>query len=180
MDTHHGLAFPYLVTPRLTLRRFEQRDLPDLLAYRNDPEVERWQGWGWHDEERGVRLLAAFIGCGFGVPGEENSAQVAFELRSTGRVVGDAMLQVRAHDPSVAVIGYTISRVHQRQGLGREGLTALLSYAIHALRLRRVEASALVDNVASAALLSSLGFERCSGAPAGEQRFFLDTHTVAL
>ena len=167
--------FPRITTARLTLRRFEERDLTDLLDYRNDPEVERWQGWGSFNEERGRQLIDTFMGCEIGLPGQDNAAQIAFELRSTGRLVGDAMLQVSAEDPSIAIIGYTISPRHQRRGLGREGVSAVLAYAVPALRLQRIEASTLIDNVASAGLLTSLGFKHCPGAPTGEQRYRLET-----
>jgi RimJ/RimL family protein N-acetyltransferase len=166
-----GYPFPQIETARLILRRFEQRDFADLLAYRNDPDVERWQGWGFYDSERGQRLLDDLIAAPFGVPAR--SAQIAFELRSTGRLVGDAMLQLTS-DPTVAVIGYTVTPVQQRQGLGLEGVHALLSYAVPLLRLRRVEATTLRDNLASTGLLAALGFKPCAGALAGEQRYALD------
>ena len=178
MDYDHAVnansshEFPSIVTPRLTLRRFERRDLPDLLVYRNDAEVEHWQGWGFYDEERGERLIEGLISAPFGVQGR--GAQIAFELRSTGRLVGDAMLQLSPDDPAVAAIGYTISPAYQRQGLAHEGVDALLTYAVPVLRLRRIEAATLVDNVASIALLARFGFQPCPGAPDGEQRFCLD------
>lgn len=166
--------FPRIETPRLILRRFEERDLDALLAYRNDPQVEPWQGWGHYDEERGRLLLISFMEAEFGQPGKGHTAQVAFELRSTGSLVGDVMLRLLASEPDCAVIGYTIAPAHQRQGLAREGVSALLSYAVPALGLRRVEASTLADNVASCALLSSLGFREAAGAAEDEQRFVLE------
>ena len=36
----------YLQTARLTLRNFIENDLESFLAYRNDPEVAKYQGWG--------------------------------------------------------------------------------------------------------------------------------------
>jgi aminoglycoside 6'-N-acetyltransferase len=40
-----GVGFDRVESERLVLRRFEDRDLASLLAYRNDPEVARYQGW---------------------------------------------------------------------------------------------------------------------------------------
>ena len=40
-----GVGFDHVESERLVLRRFEDRDLASLLAYRNDPEVARYQGW---------------------------------------------------------------------------------------------------------------------------------------
>jgi len=169
--------FPRIITDHLVLRRFEERDLKQLLAYRNDPQVERWQGWGTYDEDRGHELIAALTKAEFGVPGEDKSSQVAFELRSSRELVGDAMLQLRAEDPSIAKIGYTIAPEFQRRGLAREGVKALLQYAVPSLSLRSVEAFAVEDNVASISLLESLGFEETSRIAADERRFVL--HIVA-
>ena len=35
----------HLETERLILRQFKESDLEAFLAYRNDPEVARYQGW---------------------------------------------------------------------------------------------------------------------------------------
>jgi hypothetical protein len=40
-----GIGFDRVESERLVLRRFEDRDRVPLLAYRNDPEVARCQGW---------------------------------------------------------------------------------------------------------------------------------------
>ena len=41
-----GVGFARVESERLVLRRFEDRDLALLLAYRNDSGVARYQGWG--------------------------------------------------------------------------------------------------------------------------------------
>jgi RimJ/RimL family protein N-acetyltransferase len=35
----------WLETDRLRIRRFQDSDMESFLAYRNDPEVARYQGW---------------------------------------------------------------------------------------------------------------------------------------
>ena len=40
-----GVGFDHVESKRPVLRRFEDRDLVPLPAYRNDPEVARYQGW---------------------------------------------------------------------------------------------------------------------------------------
>jgi hypothetical protein len=34
-----------LTTPRLTIEPLANRDVPDFVAHRQDPEVARYQGW---------------------------------------------------------------------------------------------------------------------------------------
>ncbi len=40
-----GVDFTTLETSRLRLRHFTDSDLPAFMAYRNDPEVARYQSW---------------------------------------------------------------------------------------------------------------------------------------
>jgi RimJ/RimL family protein N-acetyltransferase len=45
LERDRGKVFDRVESERLVLRRFEDRDPVPLLAYRNDPEVARYQGW---------------------------------------------------------------------------------------------------------------------------------------
>src|SRR6185437_16278254 len=49
--------WPTLETARLRLRRFREDDLEPFLAYRNDPEVARYQSW----EHTSLAEAQAFI-----------------------------------------------------------------------------------------------------------------------
>jgi RimJ/RimL family protein N-acetyltransferase len=134
--------------------------------------VERWQGWGTYDEERGRDLLASLLSAEFGLAG--SSAQIAFQSVEVGTLVGDAMLRIAAGGKS-AEIGYTIAPKYQQLGFGSEGVKALLDYAVPRLGLELVEASTLEDNEASIALLLSLGFQEVPQTRPGEKRFGMDT-----
>ena len=46
-------AFTRIESKRLKIRRFEESDLAPFMAYRNDPEVARYQTWNSCDEHRG-------------------------------------------------------------------------------------------------------------------------------
>ena len=39
------MVFTQLETPRLIIRRFQDKDLAAFVDYRNDPEVARYQSW---------------------------------------------------------------------------------------------------------------------------------------
>jgi RimJ/RimL family protein N-acetyltransferase len=44
------VGFTRIESERLILRRFEDSDLELFVAYRNDPEVARYQSWDSFDE----------------------------------------------------------------------------------------------------------------------------------
>jgi ribosomal-protein-alanine N-acetyltransferase len=59
-----------------------------------------------------------------------------------------------------AYLGYHIGAPFARQGYLREGLALTLDYAFRQLRLHRLEANIQPENIASIALVQTLGFQR--------------------
>ena len=59
-----------------------------------------------------------------------------------------------------ALIGYDVFVPHQRQGFGREGVSAMLRHLIDSIGIQCVDATVDTENVASIRLLESLGFSR--------------------
>ena len=104
-----------LQTERLWLRRLERRDLPVLLAYRNDPEVARYQGWGdGFSAEQAEAMLAAQMELRPGTPGAW--FRWMLEEKATGVVVGDCAMCVNGEDARQAEIGFSLAREHQGRG----------------------------------------------------------------
>jgi len=149
--------FQPLATPRLTLRRFATHDLAAFLAYRNDPEVARYQGW----ETISVWEARVFIEEQQSQePGGSNSLfQVAFARKDTDELIGDGMLHVKTDD-RLGEIGYTIAPASQRQGYATEAVQAMVAYAFGTLRLHRIMAVADCRNLPSIRLLERLGMRR--------------------
>ncbi len=74
-------AWPALETPRLRLRRFQERDLPLFMAYRNDPDVARYQGWDSISLPEAQAFIQAQRTIHAGVPGV--GMQIAIESKET-------------------------------------------------------------------------------------------------
>ncbi|WP_295815068.1 GNAT family protein [uncultured Deinococcus sp.] len=138
-----------LTTPRLTLRPLTPADLPHVLAYRNDPDVARYQGWPLPATPDSVEGLVS--DAPLGSPGW---VQRAVTLHG-GAPVGDVGLNT--HGPQ-AELGVTLARPAQGHGYAREALHALITYAFTELSLHRVHASIDPRNTPVAALLTRLGF----------------------
>lgn len=147
-----------LETGRLWLRRLERRDLPALLAYRNDPEVARYQGWGdGFTAGQAETMLAQQTELRPGTPGAW--FRWMLEEKATGTVVGDCAMCVQG-DPRQAEIGFSLAREHQGRGLAAEAVRRVLDHAFGELALHRVIAITDARNTAAAALLQRIGMRR--------------------
>ena len=149
----------YLQTARLVLRNFIDSDLESFLAYRNDPEVAKYQGWGLpYPREKGEDFIAFM---------KERTAlkqggwiQFAIALKDTDELIGDLGCYIKEDDIRQARIGFTIAAKHWRKGYISEVTPCLLEYLFEDMDIHRVVADCDVDNVASYRTLEKIGFRR--------------------
>ncbi len=146
----------FLETPRLVLRPFEQRDIPDFAQYRSDPEVARYQGWETPFSQEQAAPFVASPGL-FIPPAPGEWLQLAIELKESGQMIGDCAFHLLAEDPRQAEIGFTLARAAQGQGYASEAVTRLLSYLLDELGLHHVRANCDPQNVSSGRLLQRVG-----------------------
>ncbi|MCP3141733.1 GNAT family N-acetyltransferase [Pyxidicoccus xibeiensis] len=148
--------FDRVVASRLVLRRLRADDLEALVAYRNDPEVARYQSWSDYDAKRGSALIESMHGR---QPGEPGWFQFAIALKDTDALVGDCALRTD-DDVRTGEIGFTLSRQHQGKGLGTEAVRALLGYTFDTLQMHRVIGVTDAKNTAAATVLERVGMRR--------------------
>ncbi len=147
-----------LETERLRIRQFQDSDLESFLAYRNDPDVARYQGWDVpFPREKALEFVTEMKVKDPNVQGEW--FQTAIEEKSTGEMVGDTAFYLKKDDLQ-AFIGCTIARPHWRKGFSLEATRCLLDYLFGELDLHRVIAITDVENVPSFGVLDRLGFRR--------------------
>ena len=151
-------VFARIEAPRLVLRHFKPADLQAFHAYRNDPEVAKYQGWDSLSEERALAFIEEMASLQPGVPGEW--FQFAVELKASGLLIGDCTLKPDQEEPRQAEMGYTFARENQGKGYATEAVSALLDYAFGTLGLHRVCAFVICENVRSVALLERIGMRR--------------------
>ena len=150
--------FHALETERLRLRRFAEADLPAFIAYRNDPEVARYQSWDGITEGE-ARAFLAWVRRAR--PGKAGSwFQFAVALKASDALLGDVGLFVSGDDPRLGEIGYTLARDQQGHGYATEAVRAVLAYAFETLALHRVTATADCRNTPSYRLLERVGMRR--------------------
>jgi len=151
-------VFSHLESPRVLLRHFIDADLASFMAYRNDPEVSKYQSWESVNERETLAFIQEQRILQPGLPGKW--FQFAIELKETGRLVGDCALKVNAQDTRQAEIGFTLSREYQSKGLALEAVSCVLNYAFIDLGLHRVIAITDCENARSVTLLERLGLRR--------------------
>ncbi|MCT9081311.1 GNAT family N-acetyltransferase [Streptomyces fulvoviolaceus] len=143
-------------TPRLTLRRFKATDAAPLAAYRNDPDIARYQAWPSPLSPQAaadtVRRYAEQD------PDRPGWFQYAIELKADGGLAGD--LGVLLHETGAqADLGFTLAPHLHRQGYATEAVQAVIRH-LFARGLHRVSAECDARNTASARLLERNGFQR--------------------
>ena len=80
--------------------------------------------------------------------------------REDDAVLGAITLDNIRRGPSQAgTLGYWVGAAHQRQGLMREAILAVVHHAFHRMDLSRIEAACLPENQASRELLEKCGFK---------------------
>ena len=149
--------FTAIETERLLLRRLRESDLVSFLAYRNDPEVARYQDWEGCTEAEARNMIQALKREEPFTPGEW--FQFAVELKETGELVGDLGFRI-GEDGRQAEVGYTLAKGHWGEGYASEAVSRLLDHAFKELGLHRVHATVDQENVPSVAVLERLGLRR--------------------
>ena len=148
-----------LQTPRLILRNLKECDLDSFVAYRNEPEVAKYQGWRIpYPREKGEKFISSMkdkIGLKQG-----DWIQYAVALKDTDELIGDLDCYIKKEEVRQAVIGYTIASRYWRKGYAFEGIPFLLKYLFEDMDIHRVAADCDVENVASFRTLEKLGFRR--------------------
>lgn len=144
-------------TERLVLRRFRNEDAVTLAAYRNDPEVARYQSWSTpYSLDKARYSVQTMVASDPAMPGW---FQWAVELAESETLIGDVGVNL-ADNLKQAEIGYTMATDHQGHGYATEAVRAVLDHAFKIQGLHRMSAECDLRNVRSARLLERLGFTR--------------------
>lgn len=177
-------------TARLVLRPLRLDDVDSIHAFRSLPEVVVHLS---HDVlTRGEVEARVRDRMARGLPGApEPMLALAVEEARTGRVVGDVMLRLEpsrsiARTPTdewEGTIGYALHPDVHGRGLAAEAAAELLVIGFRDLGLRRIDADAYADNIASNRVLRRIGMRHEATIRAkslGKDGTWLDDNTWAV
>ena len=143
----------------VTLRRLNGADLAAFQAYRQDPEVGKYQDWSRMDDAEALGFLNHMAEVDLFQRGRWSQIGIALD----GGLIGDMGVLLDADAPE-AEVGVTLVAGAQRKGLGEVAVRALFSYLFEDLGLERIIAGADLDNARSIASMERLGMEKTGEA----------------
>ena len=144
------MARPVLSTPRLRLVP-QTREVAAALLDGRDCGLPLGEGYPHADTLDGLRLQVEH--------GGDDDGGWFLTLASDGRVVGDCGTHGPVDEHGRVEIGYGVAGPFRGQGLGSEGVGALVGWLAVQPGVTAVTASVEVGNEASRRLLARLGFD---------------------
>jgi aminoglycoside 6'-N-acetyltransferase len=149
----------FLHSKRLVLRNFEENDIDVFVAYRNEPEVAKFQGWGTpYSRSQAEKYVASVKDVN--APKQGGWLQVAIVLKENNELIGDIGCFIKPDDARQATIGFTLASKYWRKGYAYEAVRCWLGYLFDDIDIHRVTADCDTENDASFGLLEKLGFRR--------------------
>lgn len=145
-------------TERLILREIKEEDWLPVLEYQLDPHYLKYTHWDTRSERDVIDFIGMFINWQRENP--RRKFQLAITKASNGDLIGNC--GIRKQDPGdrVAELGYEIAPIEWKKGYATEAASAMLSFAFLTLKMQRVWAYCVADNIASARVLEKIGMHR--------------------
>lgn len=154
---------PTLLTDRLSLEHMGAGHAAPVLDFlrRNQAHLEPWDPphpsgsdrldyWEFQCERAAEEFADGIV-----------ARWLLFQRGDATRVVGRVNFTQIARGPfQSCMLGYAIDAGLQGRGLMREALVATIAYAFDVMRLHRIQANYVPDNVRSGRLLHELGFRK--------------------
>jgi len=147
-----------LETERLIIRNLRESDLEDFFEYRSDPKVCELQGFEPITRENAKLFIEEQKDAEVGKAGERT--QLAVELKSEKKVIGDIYLKLESGNARVVECGVSFSTEYQGKGLAKEALTKVFSYLFEEKNVHRIIGITDVENASCIAMIESLNFRR--------------------
>ena len=144
-------------TDRLILREFSYSDTTDLFQIRSDPRIMEFMDSPKHQsladsKEKIVQMLDSYL--------TETGINWAIEDKHTGKMIGYIAYWHIIKEHVRAELGYALKTHVWGKGFMKEALRAVLQFGFQEMKLHSVGANVNPENLASAKLLKSVGFQR--------------------
>jgi aminoglycoside 6'-N-acetyltransferase len=143
---------------RLCIEPLTLADLDSFVAYRQNPDIARYQSWETsYSMDQAKELLSSQ--AGILIPDTAEWLQLAVREREGNELLGDLALHTMNSTQDSFELGFTISPTQQGKGYAKEAATILMDELISKVGAKKFVANTDSRNVASIALLSGLGFQ---------------------
>jgi RimJ/RimL family protein N-acetyltransferase len=144
-----------LETDRLLLREFVPDDRHAVWSYQRDPLYLQYYEWPDRTPEEVDYFVQGFIRQAQEEP--RKVYQLAICSRATGTLVGNCGIRLAKPHDEQADMGFELGPSHWGLGFATEAARALLRFGFQDLRLHRIWARCVADNLRSANVLRKAG-----------------------
>lgn len=142
----------FLEGKTIRLRRFHERDLPELRKWLNNPELQ------WYtDEDFPIQWTDEMILHLYGKAFRGRREMYAIETLD-GKLIGEIWLHPMSQEQRYAEMVMAINVPYQGQGYGREAVQMILRHGFNRLELHRIEIKVYSFNERAYHLYQSCGF----------------------
>lgn len=152
----------YMETPRLIVRRFEERDVASVIEYsrHDEDDAARRRNIGWQlTVDSILKCWTPMITLTI----DEETAWLSpvIEVKALKRVVGNAGFNTqKIGEERQGMIGWTLGKAFEGNGYATEAATALLDHLFSVGEFHRVCAKTSPDNEKPWRLMERLGMRR--------------------
>ena len=147
-----------LTTDRLLLREYLEKDWQAVLAYQQNPEYLKYYEWAERSAEEVRDFVAMFLENQRKDP--RLNFQLAVTLQTTNQLIGSSGIRMKSRETREADIGFEIDPDFWGQGYGTEAAKAIVRYGFEELRLHRIWAWCIADNMGTRRVLEKLGMQQ--------------------
>ncbi len=157
-------------TERLRLRKYEDKDVADILEYSSDADFWLARNLDWTVSEEGVKKYWE-VHRDIDPGRDPKWFSMVVELKEEGKVIGHVGIGViKTGEHRQGMIGWLLGRKYQGQGLATEAVRALVTAGFDQMELHRIFARTGKDNERSWRLMERLGMRR--------EAHFRESHVV--
>ena len=140
-------------TNRLTIRSFQESDIPAYAAIVADPEVTRFLAGG---SPHSYAQAAAYVHACIRSEAGEGLSRYAVTITGTGELIG--FCGFKRMDDCID-FGWRFARCAWGSGYATEAAAAVLDYGINILKLSSIVAESAVENAASVRVIEKIGMQ---------------------
>ncbi len=145
---------PELYSDRLTLRRLEEMDAPDMYEYASRPDVTRYLTWKPHPDRAYTRDYLKYISNRYSA-GMFYDWAIVYEPDC--KMIGTCGFTCFHCTSDCAEVGYVINPDYWGRGIASEALEMILRFGFSELKLHRIEARFMQGNEPSRHVMEKAG-----------------------
>lgn len=149
--------FPVLSTPRLSLRKIQEKDVDDLFVMRSNKEVMKFIPRPVAQQKEDVLSLIEQVNNGIS---KNESINWAIALKENDQLIGTIGYVRSKPEHHRAEIGYMLNPLFHGKNITYEALCEVILFGFEHMKLHSIEAIIDPQNVASEKLLQKCNFQK--------------------